>query len=700
LNNRSFGLIFSENQVVLDFIRHSPLFAGMSDSLLAQLEPLCDYLEIEKGQKILTEGEPNNNLFFLIEGVLKVTIEGEMVRYLDQSGSLVGEMSVISDAPAIASVEAVTTCRLLSVRSKEFSQFESADKSEIRQSLYFIFAVILTEKLKVTSLKAVQFEKTNRLLEQTTLDLEAEALARRVADEQAKVYAKFMEASGQGLGIFGLDLFPQYLNPALRAMLGVEDSSPREPVNWLLRYDNKTRSRFALELIPQLFETGQWSGELDLVKPDGQRLPTLENIFIINGEEGHPRLIAAVITDITARKQMENQLRLNEASMNVAQQIAHLGSWELELSSGKLSWSDEVFRIFGQTQEHFLPDYNSFMAGIHAEDRGEVMAALNFAAQTQTLLSIEHRVVQPNGAERVVQERGEVFSNRFGEPQKMVGTMLDITESKRIQKQLLDYKDGLEVMVAKRTEELTLATKEAERANQAKSDFLANISHELRTPLHGILSFAEKGIRKSTQLSPEKLQRYFEVIEGSGQRLLRLLDNLLDLSKLEAGKMDFAFAEGDLVDLVWQIHQEMEGMILDKNIQFVLDPPPNHTWGFFDPCRIGQVLSNLFSNAIKFSDPGKTLRVRIIDEELEGKPAFRLDVLDQGIGIPETELEGIFDKFAQSSKTDQKAGGTGLGLAICREIIEGHQGKIWAEIWPEGGTKMTILFPKRHVTPA
>lgn len=244
-----------------------------------------------------------------------------------------------------------------------------------------------------------------------------------------------------------------------------------------------------------------------------------------------------------------------------------------------------------------------------------------------------------------------------------------------------------------RGEELARAKDAAEAASRAKSVFLANMSHELRTPLHGILSYASFGRREALKAPKEKLQGYFIQVHESGQRLLGLLNNLLDLSKLEADKMKYNWKEGDLAQSIRLVQAEFSGFAKERSLFLFFDTPRCSTQAVFDEERIIQVLRNLVSNAIKFSDPGSTIRI-LMEGSTEGdQPAVAVSVVNQGVGIPEDELELVFDKFAQSSKTKSNSGGTGLGLAICREIITAHGGRIFATNEAEGKTRFTFIIP-------
>ena len=233
------------------------------------------------------------------------------------------------------------------------------------------------------------------------------------------------------------------------------------------------------------------------------------------------------------------------------------------------------------------------------------------------------------------------------------------------------------------------AKEAAETANAAKTEFLANMSHELRTPMHGILSFASLGLDQVATISPEKVDRYFQRIFDSGQTLLALLNNLLDLAKLEASELTLTLASANLNALVVDVITELNAWAVERQLILNWCPSPVLTEACLDADKIKQVIRNLLSNAIKFSPPSGTITLTT----RSGPTAVQFIISDQGPGIPDAEREAVFDKFVQSSTTKTIAGGTGLGLSICREIITLHNGRIWLADNPGGGTHFGFELP-------
>lgn len=248
---------------------------------------------------------------------------------------------------------------------------------------------------------------------------------------------------------------------------------------------------------------------------------------------------------------------------------------------------------------------------------------------------------------------------------------------------ILDVSDRKQKEIAEQNRKI------ADEANKAKTLFLAQISHELRNPLQGILGYSHLGLTKIESLTKQKTKEYLTLILNSGTRLHGLLNDLLDLSKLEFGKMEFEFDNANLKNCVNTAIEELISTTSDKNISIDFEDPSISDNVMMDRLRMVQVIQNLLSNAIKFSPRNGTIYIRIN----ENRDNFLFSIADQGPGIPNEELESIFENFVQSRKIEAFRGGTGLGLAISKQIIEAHKGKIWAENNLESGATFCFTLP-------
>lgn len=270
--------------------------------------------------------------------------------------------------------------------------------------------------------------------------------------------------------------------------------------------------------------------------------------------------------------------------------------------------------------------------------------------------------------------------------------MLD--EVRQRDQELMYANETLEHKVLLRTRQLEEAKRQAETASEAKSEFLRNISHEFRTPLHAMISFASYGIKEIETAERAELQRYFQIIMGSSERLTRLVNEVLDVARFEQGEHIFVLRRSDMAELLSRATETVRPLLRDKNIALTIERLADDVSCTCDQDRIVQVITNLLGNAIKFTSKNSRLQIRYGKMQQEGSDSLFVSFIDEGVGVPEFEKEAIFEPFRQSSSTKTGAGGTGLGLAICRGIIRAHEGQIWVENNDSGiGATFTFTIP-------
>jgi len=229
---------------------------------------------------------------------------------------------------------------------------------------------------------------------------------------------------------------------------------------------------------------------------------------------------------------------------------------------------------------------------------------------------------------------------------------------------------------------------EAQRANRAKSEFLANMSHEIRTPIHSIIGFAKLILDDLDSMDIDEVRRFLLRIVEAGERQLFLVNGLLDLSKLEAGRLELRRQRFDLVPALRELAGEFDPLLAKRKLSLALSLPAE-AWIDADPERIGQIVRNLVSNAVRFSPERGRIDLSLRGDQASG---YCVQVDDRGPGIPAGELESIFDKFVQSSANKAGSGGTGLGLAIARALAELHGATLTASLRDGGGASFRLQF--------
>ena len=295
-------------------------------------------------------------------------------------------------------------------------------------------------------------------------------------------------------------------------------------------------------------------------------------------------------------------------------------------------------------------------------------------------VAYEEQMLDSDGLPRDVMIRLAPFTDVEGQIAGVIGCLMDVTEFREAALRTLEAKEA------------------AERASAAKGEFLANISHELRTPLQSILGFSELGTLRSR--ADPRLQGMFSDIHTAGQRMLSLVNNLLDLTRLESTVGEIHLKTLDIVPPLRAVVAELRHLATTRSLQLV---GPVHAgadgplWARADDFRLQQVLRNVLANAIRFAPAGSEVNV---DWGRSGNEGLWVTVRDHGPGIPDDELESIFEAFVQSSRTRDGSGGTGLGLAICRKIMAAHHGQISARNHPDGGAVFEIHLPAGLPPPA
>ncbi|HSV71050.1 MAG TPA: response regulator [Methylibium sp.] len=388
-------------------------------------------------------------------------------------------------------------------------------------------------------------------------------------------------------------------------------------------------------------------------------------------------------------------LRDSEERLKLATRSASIGVWDWDVAKDELVWDDQVRRIYGFPEDRLGGSIADWFDRLVPQERAGAREVVEAALRGDRPFDTEFRIERADGTVRVVRGAATVTRQQGGRTTRMVGVNLDVTEQRRAEHEIRQLNADLERRVEERTAQLTAAIDEvvrardqAESATRAKSEFLANMSHEIRTPMNAVLGMTELALRG--ELSP-KQRGYLTKGRSAAESLLGILNDILDFSKIEAGKLELEHRPFRLDDALRKVSAVVGLSAQDKGLPLRFDvgaAVPTQLVG--DSLRLEQVLVNLCSNAIKFTEHGEVvLAVAPAGAgDADARVVLRFTVRDTGIGMSAAQLAGLFQPFNQlDASTTRKYGGTGLGLAICRRLVEMMGGEIGATSAPAAGSE-------------
>ncbi|MHA7881293.1 MAG: ATP-binding protein [Saccharospirillum sp.] len=495
---------------------------------------------------------------------------------------------------------------------------------------------------------------------------EAEAAQRRM---QAMV-----EASPQAMGWADPDGTVRFFNKALRKLLGMSEGAAVSGYKLRDFYETKAYHRLETKVLPTVVAQGTWVGEIELTTLDGNRVPTLHSVFALHDTVGEVLAFANVITDLREIRAVERDLHVKEAAIASATSAIALAGLD-----GAVTYVNQAFVSLWGLSSPEEAIGRSVLSFWEAPDRAQaVVNSLSQDGRWQGELVAR----RADGSRMNLELVAHMVLGEDGNPICMMASFLDVTARLQFEAELRELNQSLEQRVQQRTAEL-------ERANQAKSEFLSRMSHELRTPLNVILGFSQLLQEPNADSASSPSADYASEIYKSGQHLLELVNDVLDLAKVESGKLELLLEPMRVAPEIKQCAEQIALCAQKRNIDIQMHDGHNFTV-LADPLRFRQVLLNLLSNAVKYNREGG----RVVLECSEQPSGWmRLSVSDTGRGMSAEQQARLFRPFERFVSPYEGIDGTGIGLSLCKYLVEAMQGRIGVRSTEGKGTTLWFELP-------
>ena len=371
----------------------------------------------------------------------------------------------------------------------------------------------------------------------------------------------------------------------------------------------------------------------------------------------------ALVIDITPRVEAQR-------AMDEAQRLAQLGSWSMDLETGIITWSDELYRIFGVDPESFVPTVDGLLERVDPEDVERVRAQVKESSVSGRDYDLEYRVHGVGGQVRQVHSRGHPVRGLDGRVLRLTGTVQDVTDTNNAAR------------------DLSRANRDLQRLNELNADVLAMLGHDVRAPLSVILGYLEALTDNWDETSEAQRRRYLERAYASATQLRALVEDILAMARVDSGHIVANAVELNVLD---PIREAISGVTGERDITVVAAGVPRV---FADPFHVRQVISNLVTNAVRYGEPPIVVQVEVSDRD-----TVTISVTDHGPGVPEDQVEELFQRFASHHPDRQLAGtetSTGFGLYIAAGLADANHGSLTYD-GSAGGARFCLKLPRRRL---
>ncbi len=484
-----------------------------------------------------------------------------------------------------------------------------------------------------------------------------------------------------------------YLNPAFLKIFGYESLEDMQQIDVRdLYYKPDERQILLEELRTKGFIK---NAEFRMKKKNGELIWVSDSCITTRDSKGNILYLDGILVDITEEKRLKEELLDSEKRYRLLAENSQDIIWTLDLDLKYTYISPSVALLTGHEPEKVI--------GMHIRDRitpeswekvdklfREKLKLAKSEKSTESTLSstFEIEVLRKDGEPVWVEVNAVLMKDDNDKPNSILGVTRDITERKKAEKQIAEQLVLLDEKVKERTKELAKANQELIRSNRVKSEFLANISHELRSPLTSIMGYTE--IMNSQELDKEEYREYLDIIASQSNQLHRLVNSLLEISKLEAGSINLYLVRTKINDIVHLVEKHSNIKLKSEKLTLVKELDENLDFIYLDGQKIYQVVRNLVDNAIKFSSKGREIKIAT----KHNSDYQQIVISDEGIGIEKEKLKSIFEPFYQADSSSTRSyEGAGLGLHLVKNFVELHNGKIEVESEVGKGTKFTISLP-------
>jgi signal transduction histidine kinase/DNA-binding response OmpR family regulator len=394
-----------------------------------------------------------------------------------------------------------------------------------------------------------------------------------------------------------------------------------------------------------------------------------------------PKCVMALLSDITRQVLTERALHATERRLRLALNALHVGEWELDLQTATVLRSAQLDRLFGREGEPIAWTLDTFLRHVHVQDLDRVAHSFQAAVSALQEWRVEFRVFWADGSVHWLAAHGHVDAVE-GTALRLFALLVDTTEERAADDERA------------RAHALELENIQVRETSRLKSQFLSNMSHELRTPLNAIIGFAELLQRGTVGVGSPKYPQFLQHISNSGHHLLQIINDVLDMAKVEAGRFEFAPEAVSPRSLVDEVVGVLHAASLAKQQQVQSEIDPELGELHIDPVRLKQVLFNFLSNAIKFTPAGGHITVRLA---AQGQQHFRVEVEDDGIGVKPADIGRLFVEFNQlDASINRSHVGTGLGLALTKRLVEAQGGQVGVHSTPGVATVFHAVLNRSH----